>query len=50
LRLSGIKASQATAAAPFALLAACLGLDIDHENGAITFKQPMLPEMTHDTF
>jgi glycogen debranching enzyme len=36
------------AAAPFALISACLGLDIDHENSAITFKQPILPEMTQD--
>jgi glycogen debranching enzyme len=36
------------AAAPFALLSACLGLDIDHQSNTITFKQPMLPEMTQD--
>lgn len=36
------------AAAPFALLAACLGFDIDHENNAVTFNQPVLPEMTQD--
>ncbi len=36
------------AAAPFAILAACLGLDIDHGLNTLTFKQPMLPEMTAD--
>jgi len=36
------------ATAPFAMLAACLGLDIDHQANTITFKQPMLPEMTQD--
>jgi glycogen debranching enzyme len=36
------------AAAPFALLAACLGIDIDHAGNTLTFKQPMLPEMIAD--
>lgn len=36
------------AAAPFAMLAACLGLDIDHNMNTLTFRQPILPEMTTD--
>jgi glycogen debranching enzyme len=36
------------AAAPFALLSACLGLEIDHDINTLTFKQPLLPEMLQE--
>ncbi len=36
------------AAAPFALLSACLGLEIDHDMNTLTFKQPLLPDMLQE--
>lgn len=36
------------AAAPFALLSACLGLDINYAANAITFRKPLLPPMLKD--
>lgn len=36
------------AAAPFALIGACLGLDIDHEANVLTLRQPVLPLMTKE--
>ncbi len=36
------------AAAPFALLGACLGIEIDHAGQVVTLRQPVLPAMTSD--
>ena len=36
------------AAAPLALLEACLGLRCDHANGEIRFERPMLPQDIHE--